>query len=83
MTRTPVLQAEEGVRCMVLIWDDRTSVKVPGLAGAVGGMLSTHDEETLIYFQNTGALNPQYPPLLYKGPRPHLRAHTAAPSPPQ
>lgn len=36
---------------MVLIWDDRTSVKVPGLSG---GLLSTHDEETHDFFNNTG-----------------------------
>mmetsp|Transcript_9813 Transcript_9813/g.29512 ORF Transcript_9813/g.29512 Transcript_9813/m.29512 type:complete len:978 (-) Transcript_9813:2047-4980(-) len=44
-------KAQEGVRCMVLIWDDRTSVKVPGLSG---GLLSTHDEETHDFFNNTG-----------------------------
>jgi hypothetical protein len=44
------LQAEEGCKVCVLIWDDRTSKKVMGLSG---GMLHTHDEETHAYFQGT------------------------------
>jgi phospholipase D1/2 len=35
----------------VLIWDDRTSVKMAGLSA---GMLHTHDEETHNFFQGTG-----------------------------
>jgi hypothetical protein len=49
------MQAEEGVRVMVLIWDDRTSVSLGG--ASVGGMLATHDEETLQFFKNTGGLS--------------------------
>lgn len=49
-----VVQAQEGVRVMVLIWDDRSSVKIGKTT--VGGMLATHDEETELYFQDTGVL---------------------------
>ncbi|KAL2644309.1 hypothetical protein R1flu_011896 [Riccia fluitans] len=42
-------KADQGVKVNLLIWDDRSSV------GAVKpvGMMNTHDEETLEYFQNT------------------------------
>lgn len=45
-------KAREGVRVMVLIWDDRSSVSLGG--ASIGGMLATHDEETLQYFKDTG-----------------------------
>lgn len=38
------------MKVAVLIWDDRTSVKMAGLSA---GMLHTHDEETHTYFQGT------------------------------
>ncbi|XP_011008452.1 PREDICTED: phospholipase D alpha 1-like [Populus euphratica] len=42
-------KASEGVRVLILIWDDRTSV---GLLKE-DGLMATHDEETENYFQNT------------------------------
>jgi len=45
------VQAQEGVKVCVLIWDDRTSVN---MAGMKAGMLHTHDEETHTFFQGTG-----------------------------
>ncbi|KAJ6715256.1 PHOSPHOLIPASE D [Salix viminalis] len=42
-------KASEGVRVLMLIWDDRTSV---GLLKK-DGLMATHDEETEHYFQNT------------------------------
>jgi hypothetical protein len=44
-------QAEEGVRVLVLIWDDRTFVDY----GVVKtqGLLATHDEETRAFFKDT------------------------------
>jgi phospholipase D1/2 len=43
-------KAGEGVRVLMLVWDDRTSV------GALkkDGLMATHDEETANYFQGTG-----------------------------
>ncbi|KAH7866455.1 hypothetical protein Vadar_020634 [Vaccinium darrowii] len=42
-------KASEGVRVLMLVWDDRTSV---GLLKK-DGMMATHDEETEHFFQNT------------------------------
>ncbi|KAK7842073.1 phospholipase d alpha 1 [Quercus suber] len=42
-------KASEGVRVLMLVWDDRTSV---GLLKK-DGLMATHDEETEHYFQNT------------------------------
>ncbi|KAF5453226.1 hypothetical protein F2P56_028143 [Juglans regia] len=42
-------KASEGVRVLMLVWDDRTSV---GLLKR-DGLMATHDEETEHYFQNT------------------------------
>ncbi|KAJ6706491.1 PHOSPHOLIPASE D ALPHA 1 [Salix purpurea] len=42
-------KASEGVRVLILVWDDRTSV---GLLKK-DGLMATHDEETEQYFQNT------------------------------
>ncbi|KAF8400641.1 hypothetical protein HHK36_013940 [Tetracentron sinense] len=42
-------KASEGVRVLMLVWDDRTSV---GLLKK-DGLMATHDEETGNYFQNT------------------------------
>lgn len=42
-------KASEGVRVLMLVWDDRTSV---GLLKK-DGLMATHDEETAQYFQNT------------------------------
>ena len=40
-----ILQAEEGVRVLVMVWDEKASTEVtPGLMG-------THDEDTLAYFE--------------------------------
>lgn len=42
-------KASEGVRVLMLVWDDRTSV---GLLKK-DGMMATHDEDTEHFFQNT------------------------------
>lgn len=42
-------KASEGVRVLMLVWDDRTSV---GLLKK-DGLMATHDEETAQFFQNT------------------------------
>lgn len=42
-------KASEGVRVLMLVWDDRTSV---GLLKR-DGLMATHDEDTANYFQNT------------------------------
>ncbi|KAG6780366.1 hypothetical protein POTOM_013221 [Populus tomentosa] len=42
-------KASEGVRVLILIWDDRTSVDLL----KKDGLMATHDEETENYFQNT------------------------------
>ncbi|KAJ9179044.1 hypothetical protein P3X46_010872 [Hevea brasiliensis] len=42
-------KASEGVRVLMLVWDDRTSV---GLLKK-DGLMATHDEETEHFFQNT------------------------------
>ncbi|CAL1406619.1 unnamed protein product [Linum trigynum] len=42
-------KASEGVRVLMLVWDDRTSV---GLLKK-DGLMATHDEETAQYFENT------------------------------
>ncbi|XP_052199304.1 phospholipase D alpha 1-like [Diospyros lotus] len=42
-------KAEEGVRVLMLVWDDRTSVKQL----KKDGLMATHDEETSSYFENT------------------------------
>ncbi|OAY52820.1 phospholipase D alpha 1 [Manihot esculenta] len=42
-------KASEGVRVLMLVWDDRTSVGVL----KKDGLMATHDEETENYFQNT------------------------------
>ncbi|XP_039127646.1 phospholipase D alpha 1-like isoform X2 [Dioscorea cayenensis subsp. rotundata] len=44
------MKAQEGVRVLMLVWDDRTSV---GLLKK-DGLMGTHDEETANYFQDTG-----------------------------
>ncbi|KAJ0981025.1 hypothetical protein J5N97_009280 [Dioscorea zingiberensis] len=43
-------KAEEGVRVLLLVWDDRTSV--PFLKK--DGLMATHDQETADYFRGTG-----------------------------
>ncbi|KAB5563819.1 hypothetical protein DKX38_003873 [Salix brachista] len=42
-------KASEGVRVLILVWDDRTSVSLL----KKDGLMATHDEETEQYFQNT------------------------------
>ncbi|KAJ8774836.1 hypothetical protein K2173_017282 [Erythroxylum novogranatense] len=42
-------KASEGVRVLMLVWDDRTSVGVL----KKDGLMATHDEETEQYFRNT------------------------------
>ncbi|XP_042403995.1 phospholipase D alpha 1-like isoform X1 [Zingiber officinale] len=42
-------KASEGVRVLMLVWDDRTSVGIL----KKDGLMATHDEETEQYFQNT------------------------------
>jgi phospholipase D1/2 len=42
-------RASEGIRVLMLVWDDRTSVKLL----KQDGLMATHDEETGNYFQNS------------------------------
>ncbi|EEF46967.1 phospholipase D alpha 1-like [Ricinus communis] len=42
-------KADEGVKVLVLVWDDRTSVK----QFKEDGLMGTHDQETEEYFRNT------------------------------
>ncbi|CDP10414.1 unnamed protein product [Coffea canephora] len=42
-------KANEGVRVLMLVWDDRTSVKLL----KEDGLMATHDEETGAYFEGT------------------------------
>ncbi|GMH07019.1 hypothetical protein Nepgr_008859 [Nepenthes gracilis] len=42
-------RADENVRVLVLVWDDRTSVEVL----KKDGLMATHDEDTEEYFRNT------------------------------
>ncbi|KAL5712222.1 phospholipase D [Ranunculus cassubicifolius] len=42
-------KANEGVRVLMLVWDDRTSVP----SYKKDGLMATHDEDTANYFQNT------------------------------
>ena len=42
-------KASEGVRVLMLVWDDRTSVDLL----KKDGLMATHDEETQNFFQNT------------------------------
>ncbi|KAH7546384.1 hypothetical protein FEM48_Zijuj01G0194800 [Ziziphus jujuba var. spinosa] len=42
-------KANEGVRVLILIWEDKTSVKLINLVG----LMATHCRETKSYFQNT------------------------------
>ncbi|XP_052210092.1 phospholipase D alpha 1-like [Diospyros lotus] len=42
-------KADEGVRVLVLVWDDRTSVEEL----KKDGLMATHDQETEEYFRNT------------------------------
>lgn len=43
-------KASEGVRVLMLVWDDRTSLKLL----KSDGVMATHDEDTGSYFHNTG-----------------------------
>ncbi|KAF5196440.1 Phospholipase d alpha [Thalictrum thalictroides] len=43
-------KANEGVRVLMLVWDDRTSVP----SFKEDGLMATHDEDTANYFRNTG-----------------------------
>lgn len=43
-------KAKEGVKVLMLVWDDRTSVKLL----KKDGLMATHDEDTESYFHNTG-----------------------------
>ncbi|KAJ8768289.1 hypothetical protein K2173_021229 [Erythroxylum novogranatense] len=42
-------KADEGVRVLMLVWDDKTSVKLL----KKDGVMATHDEDTRSYFNNT------------------------------
>ncbi|KAD4585398.1 hypothetical protein E3N88_22999 [Mikania micrantha] len=42
-------KASEGIRVLMLVWDDRTSVDIL----KKDGLMATHDEDTENYFQNT------------------------------
>ncbi|KAK4854015.1 hypothetical protein QYF36_017717 [Acer negundo] len=43
-------KASEGVKVLMLVWDDRTSVKLL----KKDGVMATHDEDTEAYFHHTG-----------------------------
>ncbi|KAE8732586.1 Phospholipase D alpha 1 [Hibiscus syriacus] len=43
-------KAKEGVRVLLLVWDDRTSIELL----KEQGLMSTHDEETAAFFRFTG-----------------------------
>ncbi|XP_041005424.1 phospholipase D alpha 1-like isoform X1 [Juglans microcarpa x Juglans regia] len=43
-------KASEGLRVLMLVWDDRTSVKLL----KKDGVMATHDEDTESYFRDTG-----------------------------
>ncbi|XP_047339637.1 phospholipase D alpha 1-like [Impatiens glandulifera] len=43
------MKADQGVRVLMLVWDDRTSVKIL----KKDGLMATHDEETESYFHDT------------------------------
>ncbi|XP_047949831.1 phospholipase D alpha 1-like [Salvia hispanica] len=45
-----IKKANQGVRVLMLVWDERTSVKLL----KNDGLLATHDEDTGSYFRNTG-----------------------------
>lgn len=45
-----IKKAKEGVRVLMLVWDDRTSLKLLKR----DGVMATHDEDTESYFENTG-----------------------------
>ncbi|KAL5190038.1 Phospholipase D alpha 1 [Glycine soja] len=44
----PKMKAEEGVKVLMLVWDDRTSV----LDFKKNGLMAAHDQETADYFKN-------------------------------
>lgn len=44
-------KSEEGVRVLLLVWDDQTSVSVLGIK--TPGVMHTHDENTEAYFKGT------------------------------
>ncbi|KAI4335720.1 hypothetical protein L6164_014338 [Bauhinia variegata] len=44
------MKANEGVTVLMLVWDDRTSVKLL----KTDGVMATHDEDTRSYFHNSG-----------------------------
>ncbi|CAL8469780.1 g9322 [Coccomyxa elongata] len=43
-------KAEEGVRVLLLVWDDQTSLNSPLLRN---GLMATHDEDTRLFFSGT------------------------------
>ncbi|KAF4391985.1 hypothetical protein F8388_004314 [Cannabis sativa] len=45
-----VKKAKQGVKVLILVWDDKTSLKLL----KNDGVMSTHDEDTGSYFENTG-----------------------------
>jgi phospholipase D1/2 len=45
-------KAEEGVRVLLLVWDDRTSVGLGPIKR--DGLMATHDQDTAKYFTGTG-----------------------------
>ncbi|GKV06309.1 hypothetical protein SLEP1_g18209 [Rubroshorea leprosula] len=57
-------KASEGVKVLMLVWDDRTSIKLL----KNDGVMVTHDEDTEAFFHNTGVhciLCPRNPDNLY------------------
>ncbi|XP_024017312.1 phospholipase D alpha 1 isoform X2 [Morus notabilis] len=47
--RELLIEKERGVRVIMLVWDDRTSLKLL----KKDGLMATHDEDTESYFENT------------------------------
>lgn len=45
-------KARDGVRVLMLVWNDRTSLGLGPLKK--DGLMATHDQDTLAYFRNTG-----------------------------
>ncbi|KAL6842247.1 hypothetical protein ACP4OV_027895 [Aristida adscensionis] len=57
-------KAGEGVRVLLLVWDDQSSRQELGKLGQVWSFMKTHDAETFAYFKGTGvhcALVPRDP----------------------
>ncbi|XVF18095.1 hypothetical protein REPUB_Repub10bG0182100 [Reevesia pubescens] len=47
-------KSEEGVRVLLLVWDDKTSHDKFGIS--TGGVMQTHDEETRMFFKHSSVI---------------------------